>query len=138
MAIQLSIAVRNLRLNQIEIGTGTVPKLRIFSGTVTANCAAADPTGQLAEFTLPTDWMADAAAGAKAFQAGAGGSWTITASAGGVAASFRIKDSAGTTCHLQGTVTATGGGGDLTLDNTNIATNQTITITGFTLTDGNV
>jgi hypothetical protein len=138
MAIQLSIAVRNLRLNQIEIGTGTVPKLRIFSGTVTADCAAADPTGQLAEFTLPTDWMADAASGQKAFQAGGGGSWSIAASAPGTAQSFRIKDSAGTTCHLQGTVTVTGGGGDLTLDNTNIASGQTITITAFTLTDGNV
>jgi hypothetical protein len=31
-------------------------------------------------------------------------------------------------------VTATGGGGDLTLDNTSLATGQDVLITGFTLT----
>jgi hypothetical protein len=34
-------------------------------------------------------------------------------------------------------VTATGGGGDLTLDNVSIATNQPVTITSFTLTEAN-
>ena len=38
---------------------------------------------------------------------------------------------------LQGTVTATGGGGDMTLDNTSIASAQTVTVSSFTLTDGN-
>lgn len=37
-------------------------------------------------------------------------------------------------CHMQGTVTATGGGGDLTVDNTSIASGQTVQLTGFTLT----
>jgi hypothetical protein len=34
-------------------------------------------------------------------------------------------------------VTATGGGGDLTLDNVVVALGQTVTITGFTLTEAN-
>ena len=34
-------------------------------------------------------------------------------------------------------VTATGGGGDMTIDSTSITAAQTVTITGFTLTDGN-
>jgi len=38
---------------------------------------------------------------------------------------------------MQGTVTATGGGGDLELDNTSIAATQKVTITTFTLTAGN-
>jgi len=38
---------------------------------------------------------------------------------------------------MQGSVTVTGGGGDLTLDNVSIAAAQAVTITGFTLTDGN-
>ena len=37
------------------------------------------------------------------------------------------------TAHIQGSVTATGGGGDMTLDNTSIASGQTVTITSFTL-----
>jgi hypothetical protein len=34
----------------------------------------------------------------------------------------------------EGTVTATGGGGDLTLDNTSITAGQTVTITSWTRT----
>jgi hypothetical protein len=58
----------------------------------------------------------------------------LLANAAGIAAHFRIKQ--GATCHLQGTVTATGGGGDMTLDNVTIATGQQVTITAFTLTAG--
>ena len=32
---------------------------------------------------------------------------------------------------------ATGGGGDMTVDNTSFASGQAFTVTGFTLTDGN-
>jgi hypothetical protein len=35
---------------------------------------------------------------------------------------------------MQGTITASGGGGDMTLDNVSIATGQTVNVTGFTLT----
>jgi hypothetical protein len=34
-------------------------------------------------------------------------------------------------------VTATGGGGDMTLDNTSIASGQKVTITTFTISAGN-
>ena len=58
-------------------------------------------------------------------------------SAAGTAGYFRIKDSTNTTCHMQGTVTLTGGGGDMTMDNTNIASGQSITVNSFNLTAGN-
>jgi hypothetical protein len=65
------------------------------------------------------------------------GTWEDTsADAAGTAGHFRIKDSGGTTCHIQGTVTITGGGGDMTLDNTSIAAAQAITITAFSITAG--
>jgi hypothetical protein len=133
MALQLSVAVRNARLDAIESTTGTAAKLLLFSGSVPANCAAADPAGTLATLTLPSDWLNAASSGSKTLL----GTWTGTGSAAGTAASFRIKDNAATTCHLQGTVTATGGGGDLTLDNTSIAVSQTVNVTTFTLTDAN-
>jgi len=60
-----------------------------------------------------------------------------SADAAGTAAHFRLYASDGTTCHLQGTVTATGGGGDLTLDNTSIASAQVVTITSFGWTEPN-
>lgn len=134
MAIQLSVAVRNARLDVIESTIGTAAILQIRTGAQPANCAAADSGTLLAAMTLPSDWMAAASSGTKALS----GTWQDTAADGaGNAAHFRIKDSAGTTCHVQGSVTATGGGGDLTLDNTSIAVNQPVTITSFTLTEAN-
>jgi hypothetical protein len=131
MALQLSVAVRNARLDAFESTTGTSAKLRLFTGSVPANCGSADPAGQIAELTLPADWMNAAGSGQKTLL----GTWTGTASGSGTAISFRIKDSAGTTCHLQGTVGL--GSGDLSLDNNVIANGQTINITTFTLNDAN-
>lgn len=134
MAVQLSTTVRNARLDVIEIIIGTSPLLELRSGTVPANCAAADAGTLLAQMTLPSDWMTSASGGSKSLS----GTWQDTsANATGTAAHFRIKDSSGTTCHYQGTVTATGGGGDMTLDSISITSGQSITITGFTITDGN-
>jgi len=133
MSVQLSVAVRNARLDQVETTIGVGGILRLFSGSVPANCAAADPAGKLAEMTLPPDWMNPASNGTKTIL----GTWTTTGLAAGNAASFRMYDSGGAACGIQGVVTATGGGGDLTLDNTNIAIGQNVNITGFTLTDGN-
>lgn len=134
MAIQLSTAVRTARLDTIESTIGTSAIMRIRSGSVPANCAAADTGTVLASLTLPSDWMAAASAGSK----GLAGTWQdASADATGTAAHFRIYDSGGTTCHIQGTVTVTGGGGDLTLDSVSITAAQSVTITSFTLTDGN-
>lgn len=96
-----------------------------------ANCAAADAGTKLVEITLPSDWMAAASSGSKSKS----GTWSGTAVATGTGVHFRIKDSGGTTCHIQGTVGL--GSGDLSLDNTSIATGQTVTISTATLTDGN-
>lgn len=131
MALQESVAVRNARLDAIETTIGTSAVLKIFSGAVPANCAAADPSGLLCTITLPSDWMANAAAGAKAKS----GTWSAAASAAGTALSFRIYDSGGTVCGMQGTVGQ--GSGDLSLDNTNIANGQTVTVNTYSITAGN-
>lgn len=134
MAIQLSTTVRNARLDQIETTIGTSPVLEIRTGAQPANCAAASTGTVLATLTLPSDWMAAASAGAKAKS----GTWQdASADAAGTAAHFRLNDSTNTTCHLQGSVTATGGGGDMTVDNVVFAAAQSFTINTFTLTDGN-
>lgn len=134
MAIQLSVAVRNARLDQVESVIGASAILRIRTGAPPANCAAADTGTVLAEMALPSDWMAAAAAGAKALA----GTWEDASADGtGTAAHFRIYDSGGTVCGLQGTVTATGGGGDMELDNTSIAATQPVSVSAFTLTDAN-
>lgn len=134
MAIQLSVGVRNARLDAIETTIGASAVLKIRTGAAPATCATADAGTVLATLTLPADYMSAAASGAKAKL----GTWEDTsADATGTAAHFRLYESTGVTCHLQGTVTATGGGGDMTVDNTSFAAGQAFTVTGFTLTDGN-
>ena len=132
--MQLSVAVRNARLDAIETAIGASAVLKIRTGAPPANCGTADSGTVLATLTLPSDWMAAASSGAKAMS----GTWSdASADNTGTAAHFRLYASDGTTCGLQGTVTATGGGGDLTVDNTSFAAGQSFTVTGFTLTDGN-
>lgn len=133
MPFQFSTAARNAALDAIETTAGVSAVLRIRSGTVPANCAAARSGTVLATMTLPSDWMAAASGGTK----GLAGTWQdLSADAAGTAGHFEIMDSGLTTCHIQGTVTATGGGGDMTLDNTSIAAAQQVTVTSFTLTAG--
>jgi hypothetical protein len=134
MALQYSVAVRNARLDTVESTTGATAILEIRTGGPPANCAAADSGSLLASATLPSDWMNAASGGTKTKS----GTWEDTSANGtGVAAHFRIKDNAGTTCHIQGTVTVSGGGGDMEVDNTSFSTGQAFTVTTFTLTAGN-
>lgn len=129
MAFQYSASVRNAWLDQIEATIGTGPTLELRTGAIPANYAAAATGTLLASLVLPSDWMANAAGGAKALA----GTWSGTAIAAGTAGYFRINGGGG---GIQGTVTITGGGGDLTLDNPVIAVAQVISIATFTLTAG--
>lgn len=134
MALQLSVAVRNARADAVESTIGTSAVLKIRTGAAPATCATADSGTVLATLTLPSDWMAAASNGSKSKS----GTWEDTsADAAGTAAHFRIYASDGTTCHMQGTVTATGGGGDLTVDNTSFAAGQSFSISSFTLNEPN-
>lgn len=130
MARQFSTAVRNNWGDNFETTVGTAPKLQLRTGAPPANCAAADSGTLLNEMTLPTDWLSAGSGGTKSLL----GTWQANSVAAGTAAHYRIKDTAGTTCHEQGTVTATGGGGDMTLDNVVIANAQQVTITAYALT----
>lgn len=134
MAIQHSVAVRNGKLDVIETTIGTSAILKLRTGSKPANCAAADSGTVVATMNLPSDWMAAAANGSKAKS----GTWQdLSADAAGTIAHYRIYASDGTTCHEQGTVTITGGGGDMTIDNPVVEAGQQITVTGYTLTEGN-
>lgn len=133
MAFQFSTSARNAALDAIETAVGTSAVLKIRSGSAPANVGTADSGTVLATLSLPSDWLAAASSGSKSKS----GTWEDTsADATGTAAHFRIYASDGTTAHIQGTVTATGGGGDMQLDNVSIASGQAVTITSFTLTAG--
>jgi len=131
VSLQLSTAYRNALLDTFESTVGVSAILKIRTGAAPANCAAADSGTVLATVNLPSDWMAAASGGSKAKS----GTWEdASADASGTAGHFRIYDSGGTTCHMQGTVTGTGGGGDMELDNVVLAAGQDFIVSTFTLT----
>lgn len=134
MAFQFSAAVRNAMLDAIESAIGADAVLKIRTGAQPANCAAADSGSVLATLALPSDWMAAASGGVKAKS----GTWQdASADDTGTAAHFRLYASDGTTCHAQGSVTASGGGGQMTVDNVSFAAGQSFTVTSFQLTAPN-
>jgi hypothetical protein len=133
MAFQLSTAVRNATLSAIETTVGTTPILTISTDSPPTDCSTANTGTVLATMSLPADFMQNPASGVVQLS----GTWQdLSADASGTAGHFRVFDSTGTTCHMQGTITATSGGGDMELDNTNIAVGQQIQITAFTITAG--
>lgn len=134
MTIQLSTLVRNARLDAIETQIGVSARLKIRTGAPPADCGTADSGTVLADITCPADWLAAASGGSKALS----GTWQdASADNTGTAEHFRLYASDGTTCGMQGTVTITGGGGDMTVDNTSFVAAQVFNVTSFTLTDGN-
>lgn len=201
MSVQYSAAVRNATLDIIEATIGVSARLRKYTGSAPASCAAAATGILVVDMPLPSDWMSAAAGGVKALL----GAWTasgVNVPAAGVVGYYRIWDSGVTVCHEQGNIymavplntnalsaansnvlnfaattgvvagmNASGAGipagatvlavagttvtlsiasiagvanataitfnGDITLDNTNIAAGQTITITAKTVTAGN-
>lgn len=137
MAINYSTALRNAQLDQIETTIGTAPKLRIYSGSKPTAAGDAATGTLLCTITLPSDWLAAASSGSKAKSGTWSGTGAAAASSGTNAGYFRILDSTETTVHIQGTITATGGGGDMTMNNISIADGQSVEVTGFTVTAGN-
>ncbi|MFL5605425.1 MAG: hypothetical protein ACJ8AD_03145 [Gemmatimonadaceae bacterium] len=133
MTVQWSAAVRNARLDAWETAIGTAAIIRIYTGTVPSPDTSAARTGTLLwSKTLASDWSAAASGGVKSLSSTP---LSAAAVAAGTAGYYTIFASDGTTVHEQGTITATGGGGDMTIDNTSIANGQTVQITGFQKTE---
>ena len=132
MAIQKSTDLRDAQNDAWETLLGASPILEIRSGAQPATCATADSGTLVASMTLPADAFAASSGGVKSMQ----GTWedaaANNANAGG-AMHFRLKTSGGV-CKVQGSVTVTGGGGDITVDNMNIALGQKVSITSFAIT----
>ena len=132
MALQFSTTVLNARLDAMETAIGAAPQLRLYSGAVPANCAAAEVGTLIASISLPSDWMNNAASGVKTLL----GSWSGACSTAGTIGHFRIYDSTGTTCHAQGTV-GTAGTDMIVSPSATLTLSQPFAVTAFTLTDPN-
>lgn len=133
-AMNYSTPVKNARLDSVESTIGTSAILKIYTGSKPTLCSDARTGTVLATMSLPSDWMAAASSGAKAKS----GTWSDnSADNSGTAGYFTIFASDGTTCGIQGSVTATGGGGDITLDSVSIVVGQQLDIASFGLTAAN-
>lgn len=134
MALQYSVALRNAQLDAIETVVGTSAVLKLRTGAPPADVATADSGTVVATMNLPSDWMAAASGGSKAKS----GTWEDTsADNAGTIGHWRLYQSDGTTCHAQGTVTNTGGGGDLTVQNVIVTAGQAISISSWSFAAGN-
>jgi hypothetical protein len=133
MAIQLGTTLRNNKANQYEATIGASPKLQIRTGAQPSNCAAADTGTLLCELTLPSDWMNAASSGSVTLL----GTWAGAGASAGTAAHYRLKDNAATVCHEQGSITATGGGGDLELTTVVVGVASPVSVTTWTRTEAN-
>ena len=134
--LQYGTAVNNARLNAIETQIGTAPMIEIRVGSMPANCQAVATGALLVAQALPSDWMSPASGGVMTKN----GTWALTALtniATSNAGYFRINLGSPSDCQIQGDITATGGGGAMTLDNISIAASQAVTVNTFTLTAGN-
>jgi hypothetical protein len=143
MAVSYSTAVRIGMLQAIETAIGAGPSVIFYAGTKPSTCADALVGGTTTVATLVLngnsgDWMSDASAAGNVVTKvkHPSSTWSATAAAAATVTFYRILSSGGTV-HEQGTVTATGGGGDMTIDNPIVAVGQTITVTGKTITAGN-
>lgn len=131
MATSYGVAVRNARLQSDETVIGVSPKLRFYSGSVPANAGASIAAAVLlVEMNLPSDWLTAPSAGSSALV----GSWTGTAVATGSPTFYRVWDTAGTTCGIQGSSGV--GTGDFPVNGT-ITTGQAVSVSSFTRTEGN-
>ena len=132
MTLRYNVLLRNAQLDAITTFAGNGALLRIYDGTQPATGGAA--TTLLAELTCGTPFASGASSATLTL-----GSITQdpSANATGTATWFRIVKSDGTTHVMDGTVTATGGGGDLTLTTASIVTGQPVSVTSFTIARGN-
>ena len=132
MAWGLGTAARNAACDAVVdlIDAGAGPgTMEIRSGTRPATPATTATGTLLATVTFADPAFGNSSTGSATVTDPA----AVTAVATATASWCRIKDSNGV-AHLDGDVTATGGGGDVTLASTAISSGQTVDITGGSIT----
>lgn len=130
MALAYNATIRNAMLDEITVGAGASALLRIYDGTRPVTGGAA--TTLLAELTCNATFAPAASGGVLTLNAITQDS---SANATGTATWFRIVKSDGTTHVLDGNVGVSGL--DLNLTTTSIVAGQPVSITSFTITEGN-
>lgn len=129
MTIQLSNDARNARMNALISHIGSGAKLTILTGAP-PGILQTDTGVELVEMELPEVYFAESSSG----QIVKSGNWAAIAEEAGQAGHFSLRKSDGTRC-IEGSVSLSGG--DMIVNDINVAIGKIITVTGFTLADGN-
>lgn len=119
----------NAMIAGIEADIGVSAKFQIWSGAEPADESTTPAGTKLVEMALPSDYLTSPSAGVITKN----GTWTGTAAAAGTATFARLCTSAGVP-KVQFSISAAGGGGEATIDNTNINTTQVVTVTSLSFT----
>lgn len=131
MTVTLSVAARNAELSGFLTELGSSPILKMRTGAQPATVATASTGTVLATCNLPTSPFTSPSGGSISKN----GTWEdLSADATGNVGHFEITKSDGTTVVLRGSVTITGGGGDMTVDSVSFTAGQGFSVTSFTRT----
>lgn len=133
MATRISTAARNAAAGAIALladagaGAGTI---KVYTGSQVATGDTAEAGTLLATFTLADPAFGSPSSGVCTL---ASTPRSTTGAADGTAGWFRVEDSTGANV-FDGSVTATGGGGQLELNTTTISTGVSVSITSGSIT----
>lgn len=133
--VKYSVSLKNAQQDAITTKLGASALLLIYSGTQATNPdTAVGAQVLLATLTCNATFAPAASGGVLTLNAITSGVGTAGAGGGTVATWFRLT-TAGSVAHIDGTVGISGA--DLNLNNTNIATGQTVAVSSFTDTNAN-
>lgn len=133
--VKLSVLAKNALLDAITAQLGAGALIDLYDGSQPASPDTAVSTqNKLVTLTGGTPFAPGASGGVLTANAIASGVGGAPAGTGKVATWFRASTSGGT-AKLDGSVGAAGA--DLNINNTNIATGQTVTVSAFTITAPN-
>ena len=137
MALTFTNTVKAARADTIDSQIGSAGKLIIYGGTAPADVSGS-VTGNQVLATLNWSGAFKSTSTNGVLTANAPGNATASAGGAGTTATFfRIYKSDGTTAIMQGSVSDTGGSGDLKLNSASISTGATVSVTSFVITEGN-
>jgi hypothetical protein len=136
--LKYSAAAKNAKLGATGLRAyiGTSAKLRLYDGSQPASPDTAVSTqNMLCELICNATAFGSESGGVLTANAISNGTGTAAAGTGTNATWFRLWKSDGTTPVLDGTVGTSSA--DLILNNTSIANGQTVSVSSFTITEGN-
>lgn len=133
MAVDYNILLAQHILDRYDTEFPAGSLLRIYTGAAPGSADSAATGTKLAEIVTPASPFNAADSGNPTTTKTKNGTWSTTGLAAGNAGYYRLVNAAATIVE-QGTVTATGGGGDVTVDNVSIAVGQPVVVNSFSKT----